>query len=151
MPNFKFIWPALHDFSQTNPKSTPVIWLFWQRNIFGTKFGSFCIIQKRFDHNWIKNGHAVWFYFWALFANLNFLNFIAWSIVQWWYGFCKANPCQPFSVWISELFFSRARHTSFHFHWQLQTEANFWNTGIHLKFHFHFSEIIQMSSVYTEP
>ena len=60
-------------------------------------------------------------------------------------------PQVTFSVWISELFFSRAKHTSFHFHWQLQTEANFWNTGIHLKFHFHFSEIIQMSSVYTEP
>ena len=60
-------------------------------------------------------------------------------------------PQVTFSVWISELFFSRAKHTSFHFHWQLQTEANFWNTGMHLKFHFHFSEIIQMSSVNTEP
>ena len=60
-------------------------------------------------------------------------------------------PQVTFSVWISEPFFSRAKHTPFHFHWQLQTEATFWNTGIHLKFHFHFSEIIQMSSVYTEP
>ena len=60
-------------------------------------------------------------------------------------------PQVTFSVWISELFFSRAKRTSFHFHWQLQTEANFWNTGMHLKFHFHFSEIIQMSSVNTEP
>ena len=60
-------------------------------------------------------------------------------------------PQVTFSVWISELIFSRAKHTSFHFHWQLQTEANFWNTGMHLKFHFHFSEIIQMSSVNTEP
>ena len=42
-------------------------------------------------------------------------------------------------------------YTSFHFHWQLQTEANFWNSGRRLKFHFHFSEIIQMSSVDTEP
>ena len=82
-----------------------------------------------------------------------------WSGWLQWRGLCKAYPCQPsqmcpqftFSVWISELFFSRAKHTSFHFHWQLQTEANFWNTGMHLKFHFHFSEIIQMSSVYTEP
>ena len=83
MPNFKFIWPALHNFPQTNAKNTPVIWLFSQRNIFGTKFGSICIIKKRLDHIWIKNGHAVRFYFWALFTNLNFLNFIAWSIVQW--------------------------------------------------------------------
>ena len=82
MPSFKFIWVALHDFSQTNPKKIPVFWLFWQRNIFGTKFGSFCIIQKRFGHNWIKDGHAVRFYFWALFANLYFLNFIACAIVQ---------------------------------------------------------------------
>ena len=60
-------------------------------------------------------------------------------------------PQVTFSVWISELFFSRAKHTSFHFHWQLQTEATFWNTGIHLKFHFHFSEIIQISLINTEP
>ena len=60
-------------------------------------------------------------------------------------------PRLTFSFLISELFFSRAKHTSFHFHWQLQNEANFWNTGIHLKFHFHFSEIIQISSVNTEP
>ena len=40
-------------------------------------------------------------------------------------------PQVTFSVWISELIF--------------------WNTGMHLKFHFHFSEIIQMSSVNTEP
>ena len=82
MPSFKFLWAALHNFSQKNKKNTPGIWLFWQRNIFGTKFGSFCIIQKRFGHNWIKDGHAVRFYFWALFANLNFLNFIACAIVQ---------------------------------------------------------------------
>ena len=84
MPSFKFIWPPVHDFSWTNPKNTPSIRLFWQTNIFGTKFGSFCIIQKRFGHNWIKDGHAVRFYFWALFANLNFLNFIACAIVQWY-------------------------------------------------------------------
>ena len=82
MPSFKFIWVALHDFSQTNPKNTPNIWLFWQRKIFGTKFGKFCIIQKRFEQNWIKNGRAVRFYFLTLFANLNFLNFIACAIVQ---------------------------------------------------------------------
>jgi len=37
---------------------------------------------KKFEHNWIKNGPAVRFYFWTLFANLNFLNFIACAIVQ---------------------------------------------------------------------
>ena len=36
-----------------------------------------CIIQKRFEHNWMKNGHAVMFYFMTLFANLDFLIFIA--------------------------------------------------------------------------
>ena len=70
-------------------------------------------------------------------------------------GFCKAFPCRPshlcpqvpFSVWISELISSRAKHTSFHFHWQLQTESNFWNTGMHLKFHFHFSEITAVRTI----
>ena len=37
---------------------------------------------KKFEHHWIKNGPAVRFYFWTLFANLNFLNFIACAIVQ---------------------------------------------------------------------
>jgi len=82
MPIFKFVWPALRDFSQTNPKNTLNIWLFWQWNTFGTKFGYFCTIQKRFEHIWIKNGHAVRFYFWTLFANLDFLNFIACAIVH---------------------------------------------------------------------
>ena len=84
MPSFKFIWPAVHDFSQTKPKNTPNIWLFWQRKTFGQKFGQICIIQKRFEHNWIKNGRAVKFNFGTLFANLDFLNFIACAIVQWW-------------------------------------------------------------------
>ena len=55
-------------------KNTPSIWLFLQRKIFGTKFGSFCTIQKRFDQNWITNSIAVRVYFWALFANLDFPN-----------------------------------------------------------------------------
>ena len=37
---------------------------------------------KKFEHNWIKNGPAVRFYFLTLFANLNFLNFFACAIVQ---------------------------------------------------------------------
>ena len=82
MPSFKSIWPALQVFSQTNPKNTPNIWPFRQRKTFATKFGWFCIIQKRFEHNWIKNGRAVRFYFWTLFSNLNFLNFNACAIVQ---------------------------------------------------------------------
>ena len=48
--------------------------IFLQRKIFGTKFGSFCTIQKRFDQNWITNSIAVRVYFWALFANLDFPN-----------------------------------------------------------------------------
>ena len=74
--NFIVIRPALHNGSQTNEKNTPNIWLFWQRKIFCTQFGSFCTIQKRFDQNWIKNNIAVRVYFWALFANLDFLNFL---------------------------------------------------------------------------
>ena len=68
------IRPALHDVSQTNEKNTPHIWFVLQRKIFGTKFGSFCTIQKRFDQNWITNSIAVRVYFWALFANLDFPN-----------------------------------------------------------------------------
>ena len=62
-------------------------------------------------------------------------------------------PRLTFSFLISELFFSRAKHTSFHFHCQLQTEKAFKNTGTHMKFHFHshLSEIIQMCSVKTQP
>ena len=48
MPIFKFVWPALHDFSQTNPKT---------------------LTDKKLA--------CVRFYFWTLFANLDFLNFIA--------------------------------------------------------------------------
>ena len=100
VPNFKFLWPALHNFSQTNKKNTPGVWLFWQRNIFGIKFGSFCIIQTRFDHNWIKNGHKIRFYFWALFANLNFLNFIACAIVQ-----CLSTIADKFTLfWFSSIY-----------------------------------------------
>ena len=61
--NFIVLRPALHDFPQINPKNTSNIWLFWQRKTFGTKFGLCCTIQKRFEHIWIKNGHAVRFYF----------------------------------------------------------------------------------------
>ena len=38
------------------------------------------------DQKW----HAVWFDFWALFANLNFLNVIAWSIVQCYHSCTRA-------------------------------------------------------------
>ena len=37
--------------------------------------------QKRFDQNWIKNYISVRVYFWTLFANLDFLNFIACAIL----------------------------------------------------------------------
>ena len=72
--NFIVVQPALHDVSQTNEKNTPNIWLFLQSKIFGTKFGSFCTIQKRFEQNWIKNSIAVRVYFWTFFDNLDFPN-----------------------------------------------------------------------------
>ena len=92
--NFIVVRPALHNVSQTNEKNTPNIWLFWQRKIFCTKFGSFCTIQKRFDQNWIKNSIAVRVYLWAFFANLDFPNslpapycidspFSFWTITHW--------------------------------------------------------------------
>ena len=71
---FHSIRPALHNVSQTNEKIHPIIFFFLQRKIFDTKFGKFFTIQKRFEHNWIKNSIAVRVYFWALFANLDFPN-----------------------------------------------------------------------------
>ena len=77
----KHTWWKLHSYP-TSPsrcftdkwkKYTPYL-IFLQRKIFGTKFGSFCTIQKRFDQNWITNSIAVRVYFWALFANLDFPN-----------------------------------------------------------------------------
>ena len=45
---------------------------FFDKKIFGTKFGSFCTIPKRFEQNWIKNSIAVRVYFWTFFENLDF-------------------------------------------------------------------------------
>ena len=45
-----------------------------QRKIFGTKFGSFCTIQKKFEQNWVKSSIAVRVYFWEFFENLDFPN-----------------------------------------------------------------------------
>ena len=55
-------------------KIHPIFDFFLQRKIVGTKFGSFCTMQKRFEQNWIKNSIAVRVYFWTFFENLDFPN-----------------------------------------------------------------------------
>ena len=79
--DMKHTWWKFHSYP-TSPsqcftdkwKNTPNNLLFWQGKIFDTKLGPFFTIQKRFEHNWIKNSIAVRVYFWALFANLDFPN-----------------------------------------------------------------------------
>ena len=78
-----------------------------------------------------------------------FLSLMVWLASMETISDVSSGPIFGLDFW-TNLLESKA-YTSFHFHWQLQTEANFWNTGRRLKFHFHFSEIIQMSSVDTEP
>ena len=105
--------------------NTPNIWLFWQRQIFGTKFGSFCTIQKRFEHNWVKNSIALRVYFWALFANLDFLNFIACAIVQWRWWFCCGSPFH-FHTFTFTLSISH-----FHFHTFILSHRKGRQTSVH--------------------
>ena len=91
--------------------------------------------------------HTALSLFLALITWLASMKFILQSIFM--SSDVSTGPIFSLDFW-TNLLESKA-YTSFHFHWQLQTEANFWNTGWRLKFHFHFSEIIQMSSVDTEP
>ena len=70
--NFIVIRPALRHVSQTNEKNTPNNLLFLKGKIFDTKFESFFTIQKRFEHNWIKNSIAARVYFWIFSENLDF-------------------------------------------------------------------------------
>ena len=69
---------------------------------------------KKFEHNWIKNGPAVRFYFWALFANLNILNFIACAIVQCVNAFKDQNKhSEEDTKFISDFWDLQGRGSSF--------------------------------------
>ena len=68
-------------FTEKSNKYTQYLTVLTNKNIWH-KIWLILHHPKKFEHNWIKNGPAVRFYFWALFANLNFLNFIACAIVQ---------------------------------------------------------------------
>ena len=70
-------------FTEKSKKYTQYLTVLTNKNIWH-KIWLILHHPKKFEHNWIKNGPAVRFYFWTLFANLNFLNFIACAIVQWW-------------------------------------------------------------------
>ena len=69
-------------FTEKSKKYTQYLTVLTNKNIWH-KIWLILHHPKKFEHNWIKNGPAVRFYFWTLFANLNFLNFIACAIVQW--------------------------------------------------------------------
>ena len=68
-------------FTEKSKKYTQYLTVLTNKNIWH-KIWLILHHPKKFEHNWIKNGPAVRFYFWTLFANLNFLNFIACAIVQ---------------------------------------------------------------------
>ena len=69
-------------FTEKSKKYTQYLTVLTNKNIWH-KIWLILHHPKKFEHNWIKNGPAVRFYFWTLFANLDFLNFIACAIVQW--------------------------------------------------------------------
>ena len=69
-------------FTEKSKKYTQYLTVLTNKNIWH-KIWLILHHPKKFEHNWIKNGPAVRFYFWTLFANLNFLNFIACAIVHW--------------------------------------------------------------------
>ena len=68
-------------FTEKSKKYTQYLTVLTNKNIWH-KIWLILHHPKKFEHNWIKNGPAVRFYFWTLFANLDFLNFIACAIVQ---------------------------------------------------------------------
>ena len=68
-------------FTEKSKKYTQYLTVLTNKNIWH-KIWLILHHPKKFEHNWIKNGPAVRFYFWTLFANLNFLNFIACAIVH---------------------------------------------------------------------
>ena len=69
-------------FTEKSKKYTQYLTVLTNKNIWH-KIWLILHHPKKFEHNWIKNGPAVRFYFWTLFAKLNFLNFIACVIVHW--------------------------------------------------------------------
>ena len=73
-------------FTEKSKKYTQYLTVLTNKNIWH-KIWLILHHPKKFEHNWIKNGPAVRFYFWTLFANLNFLNFIACAIVHWLLAF----------------------------------------------------------------
>ena len=84
-------------FTEKSKKYTQYLTVLTNKNIWH-KIWLILHHPKKFEHNWIKNGPAVRFYFWTLFANLNFLNFIACAIVHWlssqwtWYMSSSFSP-----------------------------------------------------------
>ena len=69
-------------FTEKSKKYTQYLTVLTNKNLWH-KIWLILHHPKKFEHHWIKNEPAVRFYFWTLFANLSFLNFIACAIVQW--------------------------------------------------------------------